>query len=74
MKYRVRLDLSFASESDAQTLMACARGLSGQAVSINEGQPNEEIPRLDFHKCYHDESVPKPCEVIEELRIKKLKE
>ncbi len=70
MKYRVRLDLSFASESDAQTLMACARGLSGQAVSINEGQPNEEISFCDLEICRHDEN--KPCTRLERVEIRTL--
>ena len=48
MKYRVRLDLSFENEADAQSLMAYAKNLSGKAVSINEGEVNEEISFCDF--------------------------
>ena len=33
MKYRVRLDLSFASEADARSLMDSAKSISSQAVS-----------------------------------------
>ncbi|GAI54069.1 unnamed protein product, partial [marine sediment metagenome] len=36
MKYRVRIDLSFESKADAQSLMAYAKNLSKKAVSINE--------------------------------------
>jgi len=35
MKYRVRLDLSFASESDAQTLMACARSATMMSLCLS---------------------------------------
>ncbi len=48
MKYRVRIDLSFASEADAQTLMAYAKSLSEKTVSINEGEVNEEIAFCDL--------------------------
>ena len=47
MKYRVRLDLSFESEIYAQSLMTYAKNLSGKAVSINEGGPDEEIAFSD---------------------------
>lgn len=69
MKYRVRLDLSFDSESDAQSLMTFAKGLSKKAVSINEGKVNEEIAFCDIHKCRHDEG--KPCEKIERVEIRR---
>jgi len=58
MKYRVRLDLSFDKESDAQALMGYAKGLSGKAVNINEGKDNEERGYCDIHRCGHDEGLP----------------
>jgi len=35
MKYRVRIDLSFDGETDAQALMDYAKGVSKKAVSIS---------------------------------------
>jgi len=70
MKYRVRVDLSFDNESDAQALMNYARGLSSKAVSINEGEPNEEIAFCDLEICRHDEGL--PCEKLEKVEIRKL--
>jgi len=70
MKYRVRLDLSFASEADAQSLMAYAKNLSSKAVSINEGEVNEEITFCDLEICRHDEGL--PCEKLERIEIRKL--
>jgi len=70
MKYRVRLDLSFANEADAQSLMAYAKNLSSKAVSINEGEPNEEIAFYDLEICRHDEGL--PCEKLERVEIRKL--
>ncbi|MBI2329296.1 MAG: hypothetical protein HYU85_06655 [Chloroflexi bacterium] len=69
MKYRVRLDMSFDSEADAQSLMAYAKNLSGKAVSINEGEVNEEIGFSDLEICRHDEGL--PCEKLERLEIRK---
>ena len=70
MKYRVRLDLSFDNESDARPLMDYAKQLSSKAVSINEGEDNEEIAFCDLEICRHDEGL--PCEKLERVEIRKL--
>jgi len=70
MKYRVRLDLSFDNEADAKLLMNYAKRISTKAVSINEGEVNEEIAFYDLEMCRHDEGL--PCEKLERLEIRKL--
>jgi len=70
MKYRVRIDLPFASEADAQDLMAYAKSLSKQAVSLNEGEPNEEIAFCDLEICRHDEGL--PCTRLDRLEVRRL--
>lgn len=70
MKHRVRLDMSFDSETDAQSLMNYAKGLASKAVSINEGEDNEEISFYDMEMCRHDESL--PCERLERVEIRNL--
>ena len=70
MKYRVRIDFSFANEADAQSLMTYAKNLSGKAVSINEGGVNEEISFCDLEMCRHDEGL--PCEKLERVEVRKL--
>ena len=70
MKYRVRLDLSFADADDAQDLMSYAKSLSSRAVSINEGEVNEEISFCDVEICRHDEGL--SCEKLERIEIRKL--
>ncbi len=72
MKYRVRLDLSFDNEADAQALMNYAKRASKKAVSIREGEVNEEIAFVDLELCRHDEGL--PCEKLERVEIRKLKE
>ena len=74
MKYRVRLDLSFESEADAQSLMAYAKSLSSKAVSINEGESNEEIAFCELEICRHDESFQEGCTKLERVEVRKLKE
>ncbi len=69
MKYRVRLDLSFDDEADAQALMDYAKELSGKAVSINEGEDNEEISFYDMELCRHDEGL--PCTRLGRVEIRK---
>ena len=69
MKYRVRLDLSFENEADAQALMTYAKSISEKAVSINEGAVNEEVAFCDLEICRHDEGL--PCEKVERVEIRK---
>ena len=70
MKYRVRVDLSFDNQGDAQALMDYAKGLTGKAVSINEGGDNEEIAFCDIEICRHDEGL--SCERLERVEIRNL--
>ena len=70
MKYRIRVDLSFADESDARLLMNYAETLTGKAISINEGLANEEISFCDLEICRHDEGL--PCIRLERVEIRKL--
>ena len=70
MKYRVRLDLSFASEADARSLMTYARNLIGKATSLNEGSVNEETSFCDLEICHHDEGL--PCEKLERVEVRQM--
>jgi len=70
MKYRVRVDLSFDSEADAQTLMTYAKQVAAKAVSVNEGEVNQEIAFCDLEICRHDEGL--PCTRLDRLEVRKL--
>jgi len=70
MKYRVRVDLSFDSEADAQLLMNYAKTLTGKAVSVNEGEANEEVSFCDLELCGHDEGL--PCTRLDRVEVRKL--
>lgn len=68
MKHRVRIDMSFDSKADAQSLMDFAKEVSGKAVSINEGSGDEEISFCDMELCRHDEGL--PCMKLERLEVR----
>jgi hypothetical protein len=70
MKYRVRLDLSFENQNDAQALMDYARGLTSKAVNINEGRDNEEISFCETEICRHDEGL--PCTNLDRVEVRRL--
>ena len=70
MKYRVRLDLSFDNEADAKLLMNYAKRASQKAVSIREGEVDEEIAFCDLELCRHDEGL--PCTRLERVEVRKL--
>jgi len=75
MKYRVRLDLSFDIKADAQALMNYAKRAGKKAVSIREGEVNEEISFMDFEICQHDDpSLVQGCTKLERVEVRKLKE
>ncbi|MBU2535474.1 MAG: hypothetical protein ABIK32_04665 [Chloroflexota bacterium] len=68
MKHRVRIDMSFDSKADAQSLMDFAKKVSGKAVSISEGSGGEEISFCDMELCRHDEGL--PCTKLERLEVR----
>lgn len=70
MKYRVRVDLSFVNQSDAQALMSYAKALASNAVSLNEGQANEELSFCETEICRHEEGL--PCEKLERVETSRL--
>jgi len=72
MKFRVRLDLPFDNEADARLLMNYGKKKAQIAVSINEGQINEEIAFCDLEICRHDEGL--PCTRLERVEVRKLEE
>ena len=44
------------------------RELKSFAVKINAGTDNEELTvKAVWHRCTHDESIPKPCEPEQEI-------
>jgi len=67
MKYRIRFDLIFDEEGDAMGAFNYLKERRKLFCTIKKGKPDEERSVLEIHKCYHDEEVPKPCEIIERI-------
>ena len=65
MKYRVRLDLAFDLQDDAQKLVDYAKTLMDKATSINVGEKNQETSYLELELCGHDEGL--PCTHLERV-------
>ncbi len=65
MKYRVRLDMSFETETNAQTLMNSGKALIGQAVNVNEGREDAILSFCALELCRHDEGL--PCTLVERV-------
>ena len=60
----------FDKQADAELLMGYTKQLSDRAVSINEGEANEEISFCDLETCRHDEGL--PCTGLERVEIRTL--
>ena len=70
MLYRARIDLCFDREDTARTILNGAKSVLSEAVRItSQGEPTAEISFVEIHKCYHDEEIPKPCEIIERIEV-----
>ena len=68
MLYRVRLDLAFDAEDVPRAIFDSAeRVLSGAIKIASEDNPTGEVSFIEIHKCYHDETPYKPCEIIERI-------
>ena len=70
MKYRLRLDLSFDNQADAQALLDFAKTLRGKAAGVNTGKTNEEAAFCEMEICRHEEGL--PCTRLERLEIGKV--
>ena len=68
MKYRVRVNMAFDSQADAQVLLNNAKGLVSRGASLNLGKENEEISFCELELCRHDEGL--PCTRIERIEIR----
>ena len=61
--------MSFDGISNAQALMDLLKNRAKLAVSINEGEANEETSFIEYHLCGHDEGL--PCGEPERVEIRR---
>ena len=69
MKYRVQCDLSFDIAGNAKVLRDLLKERAKLAVSINEGEVNEEISFVEYHLCGHDVGL--PCGGVERIEVRR---
>ena len=69
MKHRIMIDVWVEKKADAKKIYECVKAQKAKFQSASK----EERWRINYHKCYHDEAVNKPCEMIEELKDKEAK-
>ena len=69
MLYRVRVDMCFEAEADAQALYQKVKESQPKAISLARETNIEGSEFIEIHKCYHDESPARPCEVIKREEV-----
>ena len=70
MKYRIRMDMSFETEANAQALMNSGKALIGQAVNINRGEEDAIVSFCALELCRHDEGL--PCTLVERVEVESM--
>jgi len=72
MKYRVMDSegtlTDFATEAQARALFN-TRKTAIDKVPVKVEMGVENIPFVHIHRCYHDETPTRPCEIIEEYYL-----
>jgi len=68
LKYRLRLDFIAGEEETLSPLLGAIEGVLDKLEVIRPGEVAEEASSLLWERCYHDETPPKPCEIIRSWR------
>lgn len=66
MKYRILIDVSVKTEAEAKKIYDCVTAKKDKFLSVSK----MERWKANYHKCYHDEPINRPCELIEEIKDK----
>lgn len=65
MLYRIRIDLAFHEIDALQDIIDKALDHLDEAITLNQGQPNEEKGHILLEHCHHDERGNEPCQLVE---------
>ena len=73
LRFRVDICVPVKYKKELEALFDAAEALMAKSVEdhIEQG-PIEHIGEptfLELHKCYHDEAVNKPCEIIKRIEV-----
>lgn len=69
MLYRVRINLAFENESDANAIFSVAEGMLHKAKRIALADELADTTFIEVHECFHDERPVKPCKVIKRKEV-----
>lgn len=62
MNYRIMINVWVEKKDDAKKIYDIIKSDKAKFKSANK----RERWSINYHKCFHDEAVNKPCEIIEE--------
>lgn len=68
MFYRVHADLPFTDSDEANDFYHDCQVALPKASTIHPGEETEERGTILYEQCFHDETPPKPCLVIDEAQ------
>jgi len=66
--YRIDITVFIKDVEDVKKIYQYLKKFRDKYNTVNKGKINVEYSVLRLHKCYHDESPTKPCEIIDEWR------
>lgn len=70
MLYRFRADVAFDAEDLPQAVFEQAKQVLSRARKIvSLDNPEGEVSFIEIHRCYHDETPSKPCEIIKRIEL-----
>lgn len=64
MFYRAIIQVNIPEPATPSKIKETLRWIRNHAITINQGQPNEERSRITIHRCFHDENPSVPCEML----------
>ena len=74
MKYRVTIDVSFSDEKDVLAFVDLVKGMKDKiepaVEAVGMSATLVQPMSVKYHRCYHDESTPKPCDGYISVDIK----
>ena len=77
MKYRVTIDVAFSDEKDVLSFVDLVKTMKDkiepavEAMSMSAKDATLVQPMtVKYHRCYHDEATPKPCDGYVTVDIK----
>lgn len=69
MLYKLKMELAFETEKEPKSVLNKVKQVISKAVKRPSSSGMLDQAFVELHKCYHDETPAKPCEVIERIDL-----